>query len=262
MRLLRFVLLSVPLLAHELYLRPQAFRLTPGAKGVVEFHNGDEFPGSAGPPVLARLRDARISWAGGTNEMTGLRVTDRAGFAEFLAPSAAGFLLTAHTAPNFIELAPADFEKYLAEEGLGWVVDWRKQHGESKNPGREIYSKYVKSIVHTGGADPFVCRPTDQLIEFVPDADPSFLKPGQRLTVQVLYRGAPVQSVHVEAASSKGSDVRLRKLGQTDAQGRITVPIDTEGLWKLHTIRMERRSDRSEADWESSWASLTFEVRP
>jgi hypothetical protein len=29
---------------------------------------------------------------------------------------------------------------------------------------------------------------------------------------------------------------------------------------KLHAIHMVRRADRKDADWESHWASLTFEV--
>jgi len=260
MRVFPVFLLGVPLLAHDLYLRPEAFRLLPGAKGTVAFHNGDEFPSSQGPPVLARVRDVRVSWAGGSRPMTGLRANGRAGFADFVAPPAAGFLLTAHTVPNFIELPATEFEKYLAGEGLEWVIEWRKQHGESARPGREVYSKYVKSILHTGGADPFVCRPAGQLIEFVPAEDPSFLNPGQRLRVVVLHKGVPAANVHVEASFAADGTVCHRQLGRTDTLGRIEVLIEKEGLWKLHAIRMERRFDRWQADWESSWASLTFEV--
>jgi hypothetical protein len=40
--------------------------------------------------------------------------------------------------------------------------------------------------------------------------------------------------------------------------GRILIPVKG-GKWRLHAIQMERASD-SEADWESFWATLTFEI--
>jgi hypothetical protein len=39
---------------------------------------------------------------------------------------------------------------------------------------------------------------------------------------------------------------------------RIAVPV-TPGRWRLHTILMERITT-PDADWESFWATLTFEV--
>ncbi len=53
MRFALFLLIGFALSAHELYLKPTAFRLSPGQPGTVEFHNGDSFPNSESPPVLA-----------------------------------------------------------------------------------------------------------------------------------------------------------------------------------------------------------------
>ncbi|MCC6536422.1 MAG: DUF4198 domain-containing protein [Bryobacterales bacterium] len=254
---------AASLLAHDLYLRPRAFRIPRGRTALVEFHNGDAFPQSQSPPVLARVRDAQVVSAGGVQPVRPLRVEGRAAVADFRPPDAAAFLLIARTVPNYIELAPHLFTEYLEHESLLHVIEWRRKHGEADKPGRELYSKYVKSIVHTGGPDPFVCKPTGQTIEFVPQVDPAALQLGQPLQVQVLFRGAPAAGLHVEAASnSLAGAVKLRQLGRTDAQGRISIPLDTAGLWKLHAIKMERRTDTREADWESFWASLTFEVRP
>ncbi len=179
----------------------------------------------------------------------------------FTTPAASGLLLTARTIPNFIELDPVKFEQYLEHENLQWVIEWRKSHGESSKPGRELYSKYVKSIVHTGGPDSFVCRPSGQTIEFVPLVDPASLSPGQSLKVRILFRGSPAPNLHVEAASLSGGVVKQRDVGRTDSQGQINIPLDVAGIWKLHAIRMER-SNSNKADWESFWASLTFEVTP
>ncbi|MBM3728734.1 MAG: DUF4198 domain-containing protein [Acidobacteria bacterium] len=164
--------------------------------------------------------------------------------------------------PNFIELPAAKFDEYLAHEHLTAVQEERNRLNEAGKPGRELYSKYVKAILHTGAPNDFVTKPIGQVIEFVPAVDPSSLRPGQLLPLQVFFRGAPIANTHVEASSASGTKVLHRQLGRTDSQGRISVPLDVPGLWKLHAIHMERHGDRARADWESFWASMTFEVSP
>ena len=190
--------------------------------------------------------------------MTGLRIQGQAGVAEYVAPRANGFLLTARTIPNFIELDAKKFEEYLRHEGLDEISAWRRQHGESALPGREFYSKYVKAILHTGGADPFVTKPAGHAIEFVPMADPASVAQGGELAVRVLFHGKPAPGLPVEASSFHEGKRKDRQLGKTDGNGMARIPLDEPGLWKLHSIRMERRTDTREADWESFWASLTF----
>ncbi|MEZ5404176.1 MAG: DUF4198 domain-containing protein [Bryobacteraceae bacterium] len=260
MRSFILLFLTSALFAHDLYLRPRAFRLKPGEPAVVEFHNGEAFPKSQAPPVLERLRDAKVQWPGGEAPLSGIRIEGRAAMGGFQAPAAPAFLIAARTVPNYIELPAAKFDDYLAHENLTAIADWRKQAGESGKPGRELYSKYVKAILHTGPASAFVTEPLGQTIEFVPLDDPASLRPGAKLTVQLLYRGAPAANAHVEASSAHGKDVKHRQVGRTDAAGKIDIPLDTAGLWKLHSIHMERRANTAEADWESYWASLTFEV--
>jgi hypothetical protein len=46
---------------------------------------------------------------------------------------------------------------------------------------------------------------------------------------------------------------------RTDARGEISVPVGHAGEWLLSVVRMLPCSERSEADWESTWSSLTFE---
>jgi hypothetical protein len=54
------------------------------------------------------------------------------------------------------------------------------------------------------------------------------------------------------------SGTEKKDVGKTDATGRISIPV-TSGRWRLHTIHMERVS-LADADWESLWATLTFEI--
>jgi hypothetical protein len=260
MRFLFMLSIAMELCGHDLYLRPQKFQLKKGEASVVEFHNGEAFPKSQVPPVLERLREAKVRWEAGEAAVSGICIVGTAALGRFRAPASTGFLITAHTMPNYIELPAAKFEEYLEHESLDSVRAWRKGNGEAGKAGRELYSKYVKSILHTAGADAFVTKPTGEVIEFVPLADPSGLKSGERLTVQILFRGAPAAGLHVEASWAGGGEVKQHQVGRTDAAGKIDIPLDRAGLWKLHAIQMERRKDTAKADWESFWASLTFAV--
>lgn len=262
MRTILLLALSAALFGHDLYIHPRLFRFTPGQAGTVEFHNGEGFPESQVSPVLARLKGTQVLSPQGAQPMTNVRIVGKAGMADFKAPAAPAFLVVGYTVPNFIELDPAKFEDYLAHEHLTAISDWRKSHNESAKPGREFYSKYVKTVLHTGAPDAFVTRPTGAPIEFVPLDDPATKKPGDKLTVQIFFHGAPAPNLHVEAAYAFGKDVKERPMGRTNSQGLIDIPIDTPGLWKLHAIHMQRRQDTKQADWESHWASLTFEILP
>jgi hypothetical protein len=262
MRTLLLVTITAALFGHDLYLRPRLFRFTPGQAGTVEFHNGEAFPESQVPPVLARLKGTQVLSPQGAQAMTNVRIVGKAGMADFKAPAAPAFLVVGHTVPNFIELDAKKFEEYLAHEHLTAISDWRKAHGESAKPGREFYSKYVKTVLHTGAPDAFVTKPIGAPIEFVPLADPATKKPGDKLTVQILFHGAPAANLHVEAARANGTDAKETPIGRTNHEGKIDIPLDSPGLWKLHAIHMQRRQDTKQADWESHWASLTFEINP
>jgi hypothetical protein len=77
------------------------------------------------------------------------------------------------------------------------------------------------------------------------------------LPVQVLFREKPAGGLEMLVAST--TNPKNSSIGKTDAAGRISVPV-SPGKWRLHTIHMERASG-ADADWESFWATLTFEVR-
>jgi hypothetical protein len=257
-RLLLTVPLALSLSAHDLYLRLQTYQPAPGATVRVEFHNGDKFPASEMPVKIERLRDTRL--VGGA-EFQDLRIEGTATVADVVVPSAQGlFTLTARTIPNFIQLDAKKFEDYLQHEGLQTLVEWRKQHGEAKKPGREHYSKYFKALGYVGAPTGKFDAPAGLALEFIPLGNPYAIKAGEPLRVRVLFRSKRQVGLAVALAHADGGRVSSRVVGVTNAQGEIAVPIAGAGLWKLHTIMMERKTNSSQADWESFWASFTFEL--
>ena len=258
--------LAARLLAHDLYIFPDAFNVVSKTKLQVAFHNGDSFPQSEVAPTIARLKEAQLRFASATIAIQDLKVDGKRAVGTVQAPAGSGnLLLSVHTAPNFIELAPDKFLAYLKEEGLSEVIDWRAKHDETRKPGRERYSKFAKSLIVSGAPDDFYRTPLGFPIEIVPEENPYSLHSGARLPVRVLFRGKPAAGLQLEAAWSDSGKSKTTVIGRTDTEGRIRVPLTAAGKWRLHSLLMERcprqGTEPAAADWESFWASLTFEVK-
>jgi len=92
-----------------------------------------------------------------------------------------------------------------------------------------------------------------------PGADPT-------VRARVLWNGKPLAGALVKAwRATLGTDAASRDSigvawsGRTDTRGEITLSMTQPGDWLLSTVHMVPCPDHSEADWESTWASLTFE---
>ena len=249
--------------AHQLFLMPSSFQVSPGERITVGIHNGDAFPDSESPPSLVRLKDVALHSSKLQYNVTNVRIDGTRAIGDARIPGKGILILAARTLPNFIEMEADEFEKYLKEEGLSQIVTWRKERGESAKPGREIYSKYVKSLIRAGGSsDDTYAKQVGFAIELLPEKDPYAAKPGDRLPVRLLWRGKPASGIMVEAARAGDSGpAESQQVGRTDVDGRVNVYITKSGRWRLTAIAMERSADQQKSDLESFWASLTFEIR-
>lgn len=254
--------LSARLCAHDLYLMPERFVTPAGRPLGIVFQNGDEFPKASAATKTERLRNTRLLSKAGQADFEKITARATETTATVQVPGSGIAILTAHTIPNFIQLDAKKFRSYLEHENLTNAIQWRDQHGEAGKPGRERYSKYVKSLIRVGQSDGFYRERTGLTIEIIPEADPYAVSPGQTLPVQVLFRGKPAVDVAVESAWLEAGKAKMMTIGRTDAQGRIVIPVKAQGPHRLHAIVMERCAEPQAADWESFWASLTFEIQP
>ena len=238
--------------AHYTYILPQDFRVSTGDTVVVGFHSGDGFPESTA--ILKRLQEPAIHTSRGKLAIDGLKEDGKRLSATVWVADAGHSIVTAVNGASIEDMRPASFEEYLAEEGLGHIVDARKARGESEKNGKERYTMYAKTILLSGAPGEAYKTAVGLPLEIVPEKDPYRLQPGEALPVRVLLRGAPASNLEVRATSATE---KVHVVGRTDAQGRLTVPV-SKGQWRLHTIHMERAS--GEVDWESAWTTLTFEV--
>lgn len=256
---LDWLTLLIPLLGHVLYGIPP----DPSCPGTgVRLHNGDDFSDTDEPPHPERLLNVRAVTASGIapvpvsgNRETGVAletsgVTDRPCW------------IVVETPGTFIEIRPDGFHRYLEHEGLSGVIGARETAGQRQQPGREIYSKYVKiALSDSDGAVRLLESPVGLPIEIVPQV-PGPLRTGDTLPVRVLVNGQPAPDLQLRVShrASEKSEPSEDIVMRTDRGGRAAVAIPQAGLWRLHTISMSPHPDPAAADWESIWASVTFRV--
>jgi len=244
--------------AHDFWIRPSSFRPRPGDRVDVDLRVGEGFRGEAvarNPEKIERF--VLVGRAGEEKPIVGVDGKAPAGF---LRAGASGLLWIAYRSrPSFVELPAEKFEAYLAEEGLERIIAERKERGESAKPGREAYARCAKSLIRTGPGEGASATAVLGLpLELVPACDPSAPAAGEPLVVQLLFRDHPVEGVLVVCASEREPEKEIR--ARTDADGRVCLAGVGEGVWLVRAVHMVRAGEGVDADWESYWASLTFEV--
>ena len=251
------------LLAHDLFLRPDSFFLRPGESVRVRVLNGT-FTASEGAVARERFRDLSLAGPAGRTRLDTAGWQTRGDTSMLsIRPAAAGtWVLGASLLPRTIRLAAADFNEYLAHDGIPDVLEARRRSGQLGLPARERYAKHVKSVLQvgaarSGGFDVALGYPA----ELVPLDNPYRLGVGGVLRVRALVDGAPVagQTVISGGRTAGGAVIRERAV-RTDASGVARVPIRSRGAWYVKFIHMVPVRGDS-VDYESKWATLTFGVR-
>ncbi len=251
--------LSLPALAHDTWLLARPTAVEPGKPVTLELTSGMDFPAPETAIKPDRVARATVRLAGETSDLK-----DRRSAAKFLhiatKPAKPGVAtLWVELAPKSIDLTPEQVKEYLAEIGASEAL--RRQWAEMPEPRRwrELYSKHDKTYVRVGrpAEDRSWAEPAGMALEIVPEKDPTALRPGDELPVRVLRNGQPFAAFAVGLVGPGSAQGVLKT---TDGEGRATFPIPGAGRWLLRATDV-RRSTKAEADWESDFATMTFEVR-
>ena len=250
-------------LAHEFWIKPSKFQIDAGLKLDIQLFVGDGFPGEVvarnGPKIekFAAFSDA------GELPIPGVNGKDPAGSITFEKPGTQ--VIAFRNLTSRLELEASKFEAYLKEEGLDSIIAKRAELGHSDKPGRELYSRCAKSIVRVGDASqnsPGFDRQVGLRFELIPITNPANIDitkdSGQVFTVKAIYEGKPLASAKIAARTP--DDPKLVIKATTDAEGRASLPLTKSGMWLVSAVHMVAAPENSNADWESLWASVTFQA--
>jgi len=249
--------------AHDMFLKPTRFFAPENSEVRVRVLNGT-FTRSENSIARNRLADASVITPTrrivlDTAEWT---VTGDTSTFHIHTREAGTYVIGASTRPSVIDLSADDFNLYLKEDGIPDVLDARKAAGELEKPARERYHKHVKALIQVGTArSSHYGTALGYPAELVPVENPYTLSSGASLRVRTLVDGKPAANQLVLYGGVSASDANIEpKSVRSNAEGLATIPLATPGTWYIKFINMTRVSADS-VDYESKWATLTFQVR-
>jgi uncharacterized GH25 family protein len=255
-------------LAHQYWLAPTRYDAQPQQPVSVSAYAGTGFRGEAKPWSPGRCVRF-VARTGKSIDLSRGASPGETAWARFAPADTGGALLAYESDFASIELKSDEFDAYLADEGLTGPLTARRKAG-THIAGRERYRRCAKTWLAGNDAS----RATATLglpLEIVP-----FALPGSAasLRVRVLWSGSPLAGARVKVWRSPLTDagapldaavrdsVAMAWEANTDAHGELSVPCEKPGEWIVSTVSMQPSVDTSVADWESTWASLTFARLP
>ena len=254
--------LSAPLFAHDFWIEPSSFRPAVGSTVSARLVVGQKFRGDALPrnPALI-VRFGLVSDRGET-PVAGRAAEEPAGSVAIREP---GLLLLVYRSRNSpLSLEPEKFDEYLREEGLERIIAAREKSGESRKPSREVFARCAKALLDAGGRGASARAGFDRnlglTLELVPERNPYAMRAGEELPVRLLYEGRPLEGALVAALPHAAPEEKLT--ARTDRNGRVRWKLPRDGVWLVKAVHMVPASPDTGADWQSLWASLTFEIPP
>ena len=249
--------------AHDMFLKPTRYFAPANAEVRVRVLNGT-FTRSENSIARNRLADASVISSRGRMKLDTTEWSVRGDTSTFHvhARDAGTYLIGASTKPSQIDQSADDFNLYLADDGIPDVLAARKQAGELQRPVRERYHKHVKTMLQIGDVRTDDYKKTfGYPAELVPLENPYALRKGATLRVRTLVDGkaSANQFVQYGGLNDAGKGIE-QKSARSNAEGVVSIPLPVSGVWYVKFISMTR-IERDSVNYESKWASLTFQIR-
>lgn len=250
--------------AHDLFFRMSNFFVAPGSSTRMLVLNGT-FSTSENSVTRDRLLDLSVvSPAGRTRADTSLWSARGDTSVFFLRAGDAGtYVVGASLGPREITLEAKDFNTYLADDGIPDVLEARRRSGELEKPATERYAKHIKALVQVGTArsDDFSAV-LGYPAELVPLDNPYALRAGSTLRARAMVDGKPVPNQLVMWGGRFRNEARFpQRSVRTDADGVARISLRNVGQYYVKFIHMVPYRGTEKLDYESKWATLTFEIR-
>jgi uncharacterized GH25 family protein len=255
---------ATSLQAHDFFFRPDSFFVSPGATLVLRALNGT-FSKSENSITRDRIRDLSVVSSRGhvhPDTTSWSSRGDTSNFTVRTGPSGT-YVVGASLLPRQITLKAADFNQYLADDGIPDVLAARKKSNELEKDATERYSKHIKALVQVGNQ-----RSGDYSAvlgypaELVALDNPYTLKPGSLMRVRAMVDGHAVAGQLVVSGGRTSSGSRLPEAKtRTDASGVARIRLVKAGQWYVKFISMVPFKGSEQIDYESKWATLTFGIR-
>lgn len=243
--------------AHDFWIEPAKFRARVDEDVVIGLRNGVTFPGAPVARDDALIERFVVAGPEGTSDVRGADRTNPAG--SVTGAKDGIYVLGYRGKRRYVELAAEKFEAYLKEEGLDAISKLRAERKHTKKAGREVFSRCAKALLKVGeGAKDGHDRRLGLTVEIVPETNPYLVAAGTECSFLLLRDGKPLADALVVARCRADADHPVS--ARTDKDGRVRLKLGAAGEWLVKSVVMTEAPADVNADWESIWASLTFEL--
>lgn len=262
---LAFGALAVPVLGHDFWLQPAVFAMpSPKRVPIAMYvgHGADRGRWGVAPDKVIQFRSAGPD--GLVDRLPNLTMGSP-GFDAIVPLARPGsYVFGLQSASSSSVLPYLRFNEYIAEEGITPIAVDRTRRRATRQEGRELYNRRAKAIVQVGPVDSAsivrVTRPLNLKLEIIPERHPMALAENRVLPVRVRYNGRPLPGALVKI-TDLGADAKPADMIRTDAQGRARFTIRRAGAWQMNVVWASRLTGRREADYVTTFSSLTFATR-
>ena len=250
-------------LAHDLFLKLDTYFLEPRARVRILVLNGT-FAKSEGFVAPERVADISMVSPAGRTRLAAATAWSRGPDSTSLLSLELGgpgtYVVGVSTRPRELELSAQAFNAYLEEDGIPDILEARRCSHELGKSARERYSKHVKAVFQVGQTRSEAFGVTlGYPAEIVLLANPYAISRGASLRVRCLVDGRPVANQTV-LWGGPGGETSAQLATRTGPEGVAEVTLDAAGRWYVKFVHMARATERG-LDYESKWATLTFEIR-
>lgn len=228
--------------AHDFWIEPSSYVPSRGEEVALSLLVGEHFRGDPVTRRAARIEAFIVRDGSGERQVSGVEGSHPAGVVEIGDAGVALIGYRGKATPH--RLPAAKFNEYLREEGLNNL------QATSDAVQREHFYRFAKTLLRSGTGDSLPA-PLGYKLELQPLSNPFTAAP---LTVKLLLDGRPLEGALITAMRKDGERTLSAR---TDAAGIVTLDL-TPGVWLLKSTQVVR-VDAPTHEWDSYWASLTFQ---
>lgn len=103
-----------------------------------------------------------------------------------------------------------------------------------------------------------VSTPIGHMLEIVPLQNPYLLKEGDMLTVQILFRGKPLENALIDLSPLSTVSSDEIQAQRSDENGEEAFSMSREGSWKFNVISGVPNPGNDKDEYETYFSSLTY----